>query len=58
MNYRGYDSSQLGKSVKFTYLYPSFIHLSLLTMLTDLLQTSYFAIFLIVPWALCSDVSK
>lgn len=36
------------KSVKFAYLYPSFIHLSLLTMLTDLLQTSYFAIFLIV----------
>ena len=47
MNYRGYDSSQLGIR-KFTYLYPSFIHLSLLTMLTDLLQTSYFAIFLIV----------
>ena len=38
----------MGKSVKFAYLYPSFIHLSLLTMLTDLLQTSYFAIFLIV----------
>ena len=34
--------------IKFAYLYPSFIHLSLLIMLTDLLQTSYFAIFLIV----------